>query len=176
MAQRTSTKDNGGKASVPMRAEEGQATMPSAWDPFFPLRGRWNRMFDEFMREMPSFPALAEFPALADWSRGGFPSLDVREQEKVVVVRAEVPGVAAADLDVNLAGKMLTIQGEKKQEKQDGEGDAHRVERYFGSFRRQVMLPCEVDPETVKAEFEDGVLTLTLPKQPGSEAHKIPIR
>ncbi len=178
MAETTPRKDGatGGKGPpAPTRAEGMTPEVARARDPFFPLRGRWNRMFDELMKDFPSFPSLASFPAFSEWGKGGFPSLDMREKDEEILVTAEVPGVAAEELDVRIEGKLLTIRGEKTQETEAKEGEPHRVERVYGSFERQVVLPSPIDAEKVTAVFKDGVLTLHLPKRPEAKARKIQI-
>jgi len=109
------------------------------------------------------------------WMAGGFPSLDVRESNGEIRVEAELPGVEAADLDVKLDGRTLTIQGEKKITRESEEGAPHRIERFFGSFRRDVPLPADVDADSCDAAFRDGVLQVKMKKSPGSEARDVEI-
>jgi HSP20 family protein len=160
----------------PAEAEDAAATPAGSWDRLSPLRGRWNRMLEDFVKDMPSLPSMPEIPGFPEWGKGGFPTIDVHEHDGKVVVKAEVPGVGPENLEVDLAGKTLTIAGEKKEERVHDEGDAHQVERIFGSFRRQVVLPVEVDPESVESSYQDGVLTLTLTKASEQPAKKIEIK
>lgn len=105
-----------------------------------------------------------------------FPSIDVSESGNELMVRAELPGVKAADLDVSLADNALVLAGEKKEQHERKEGNYYHSERRFGSFRREVPLPCAVDPDKVDATFADGVLTVRLQKSPEAQARKIEVK
>ena len=87
-----------------------------------------------------------------------------RETEKEIRVSAELPGVGEQDVDISLNDDVLTIRGEKKFERTDDKENFHFVERSYGTFQRSLRLPFPVDPEQVQASFENGVLTVTLPK------------
>ncbi|MGH8004831.1 MAG: Hsp20/alpha crystallin family protein [Limisphaerales bacterium] len=92
------------------------------------------------------------------------PVVDVTETKDEVVVRAEVPGMVKEDLTVTLQDNVLTLRGEKKQEKEEKDASFHRMERGYGSFVRSFTLPTLVQADKVKAAYKDGVLTVTLPK------------
>ena len=92
------------------------------------------------------------------------PSVDISETDDVFEVRAELPGVAKDDLHVSVKDNLLTLSGEKRQEKADGTQNHRSVERRYGSFQRRFTLPPEVEKDDIKAEFSDGVLTLSIPK------------
>ena len=106
------------------------------------------------------------------------PRVDVTEDEHVVTVVADMPGMDERGIDVSLSGSLLTLTGEKKHESEKRDGDYYRSERAFGAFRRVIQLPCEVDPERVDATFKNGVLTVTLHKSAAAQAqrHKIAIK
>jgi len=124
------------------------------------FRHEMDRLFDSFFRE--PFGWFGERGGMEVW----YPSVDVEDSEKEVTVRAEVPGVAADDINLTIADNTLTISGEKKEESErKGEGFYHR-ERHFGSFERQFALPEGVDTDKIEAKFKKGVLTVTLPKKP----------
>jgi HSP20 family protein len=89
---------------------------------------------------------------------------NVAETDKTVEVTAEVPGVDAKDIDVQLREDVLTIRGEKKAEKDEKQKDYHLVERSYGMFERSFTLPTDVDPARVEASFDKGVLKIVLPK------------
>jgi len=94
------------------------------------------------------------------------PAVDIMENENALVVKADVPDVKFEDIDVHMENGTLTLKGERKFEKQTGEkGGYHRIERSYGSFERSFTLPDTVDAEHVKAEYTQGVLTVTLPKK-----------
>jgi HSP20 family protein len=114
---------------------------------------------------MFSRPALPqangkETMIIADW----VPSVDVSETDGEYQIKAEIPDVKKEDVKVTLEDGVLTIQGQRKQEKEDKGTKYHRVERAYGSFVRSFTLPDLVDEQKVKAEFKDGVLNLQLPK------------
>ena len=100
------------------------------------------------------------------------PRMDVSETDKEIVVSAELPGLADEDIDVSLSLGMLTISGEKKQEKEKKGRNYYHVERSYGSFQRSIPLPAEVDTNQVDAVFKKGVLTVTLPKTGAAQAGK----
>jgi HSP20 family protein len=105
-----------------------------------------------------------------------WPALDVAEQDDAVVVRAEVPGCKAEDIDISVYGNTLTISGEKKEsEEEKGKGYFH-VESAYGSFRRDLTLPAEVDADKVDAVCKNGVLTITMPKAEKSKAIKVKVK
>ncbi len=90
--------------------------------------------------------------------------MDVAETDKEIVIAAELPGVDIKDVDVSLANGVLTIKGEKRSERDEKRSDFHIIERSFGAFERRVAVPEACDPAQVKAQFADGVLTVTVPK------------
>jgi HSP20 family protein len=116
----------------------------------------------------------------SDWgmSEMRFPAVDVEDKGNAIVVKAEVPGIEPNEMDVELHENHLVIRGEKREEKEekDEEKKYYYKERTFGSFYRVVALGQEVDPEKVKAEYKDGVLTVTLEKTETRKARKINIR
>ena len=105
-----------------------------------------------------------------------WPALDIAEQDDALVVRAEVPGCKAEDIDISVYGNMLTISGEKKETKEDKDKGYYHTESVYGSFRREVMLPADVDPAKVEATYKDGILSITLPKAAASKAVKVPVK
>jgi HSP20 family protein len=88
----------------------------------------------------------------------------VAESEKELTVTAELPGLDEKSIEITIAGDMLTLKGEKHEEKEEKERNWHRVERSFGSFQRVIQLPCEVESNKADARFKNGVLTIALPK------------
>ena len=96
--------------------------------------------------------------------------IDVSETDADVTIEAELPGVDEKDIDVTLTDNLLTIKGEKKQEKEEKNKDYHLTERSYGSFSRSMTLPFDADPKKIKAKFDAGVLKITLPKPPEVKA------
>ena len=103
------------------------------------------------------------------------PSIDVSETEDNFEVRAELPGVAKDDLHVSVKDNLLTLSGEKRQEEVDDTKNYRQVERRYGSFQRKFALPREVATDDIKAEYNDGVLTLSIPKPENAKPTEIPI-
>jgi HSP20 family protein len=105
------------------------------------------------------------------------PQLDVTETDKEIKVCAEVPGIESKDLDVKVTDDELTIRGEKRSERESGDGGRYWSERSFGSFERTIPLPTEVEGTKATSEFKNGVLRITLPKREGAKtrSHKIPV-
>jgi HSP20 family protein len=124
------------------------------WKPFQGLE-EWERQFDLFGRPMLRWPVE---------ERGWMPAVDVFEKEDKFVVKAELPGMKEEDIDASVVGDTLTIKGKKEMETEVKEEDYYRCERSYGSFYRSILLPSTVDASKIEANFEDGVLEVTLPK------------
>ena len=105
-----------------------------------------------------------------------WPAIDVADKDDAVVVRAEVPGCKAEDIDISVYGNTLTISGEKKESKEEKEKGYYHMERSCGSFRRDLNLASDVDPDKIKAVCKEGVLTVTLPKTEKAKAVKIKVK
>ncbi len=125
-----------------------------------------DRFFDSFWRGPQH-----DFRALSTWS----PATDVQETDTDLLVHVELPGLSRKDIKVNMENGVLSIQGEKQNASEEKEHRHHVSERTYGRFARSFTLPSEVDAEKIKAGFEDGVLTLTLPKTKASVARAIEI-
>ncbi len=108
--------------------------------------------------------------------RSVVPAFDVSETDDHIIVKADLPGVEPKDLEISIVGSVLTVRGEKKQEKEEKGESFHRIERSYGSFSRSISLPGDVDPDTVDAVYKDGVLKLTIPKTERSKRKKIEVK
>jgi HSP20 family protein len=137
------------------------------WTGMTSFRKEMDRLFDRFLE--PTWP---DMPALGDWE----PKIDVSETKEAVVVKAEIPGVEQKDIALSLQEGVLTIKGEKEEEKEENDKRYHRVERSYGAFARALRLPAAVDASKVTATFKDGVLTVTLPKTAEATGATIPIK
>ena len=140
------------------------------WRPFRELsdfRRQMDRLWDSFFSERP----LARI-----WESEWTPFLDMSEAKDNFVVKAEVPGMDAKDIAISLTGDVLTIKGEKKQEKEEKEEDCHLVERSYGAFSRSVRLPAEVESSKIKASYKNGILKITLPKSEKVKAKEVKIK
>jgi len=130
------------------------------WDPFRELEEMSNRLNRLFERPTLRTGNGKEALTVADW----VPSVDISETDSEYLIKGELPGVKKEDVKVMLQDGVLTIQGERKQEKEEKGKKFHRVERSYGSFVRSFTLPDYVDDAKVKAEFKEGILNLHLPK------------
>jgi HSP20 family protein len=137
------------------------------WDPFrniSTLQEQVNRLFES------NFSHNAD-STLTAWA----PSVDVYETENELVIKADLPEVVEKDLDVRIENNMLSIRGERKFEQKVKEENYLRMERSYGSFSRSFALPNTVDTQAIKAEYADGVLTVTLPKHAESKPKQVKI-
>ena len=143
------------------------------WDPFVELEDvskQLNRIFGRFpARAEP----VRELLATADWA----PSVDITETDTAYLIKGEIPGVNREDVKVNIENGLLSISGERRQEKEEKGKKFHRIERSYGSFMRSFRLPDNIDEAAVKAEFRDGMLNVTLPKttQPRNKAISVTV-
>src|ERR1700685_4451730 len=103
------------------------------------------------------------------------PALDVQESKDNYIFRAELPGLKREEIDVSLQDDTLVISGERKVEKVEEGVEVHQQERYYGKFQRTLTLPEPVAADKVKAEYKDGVLTVTLPKTEAAKPKKIDV-
>src|SRR6266700_513179 len=108
-------------------------------------------------------------------SRPWVPAVDIEETDHELVVKADVPDMNMKDLDVRMENGTLTLRGERKFEAKKTEGGWHRVERSYGTFERAFTVPDTVNPEGVKADYKNGVLTVTLPKKEVAKPRKIKV-
>jgi HSP20 family protein len=135
-------------------------------NPFVAFRREMDKLFDDFFttKSNPALRAMTEFSPFSD--RGALsPQVDLTEEKDRIVVTAELPGMKEKDVELTLKDGVLTIKGEKKSETKEERDNMHVSERRYGSFLRSFRLPKSVDDDSAKAEFKDGVLTVTLPKR-----------
>ncbi len=134
----------------------------------------WAR-FDDLRREMDA--VLGRFGGGAGPGRRGvFPATNLYESGDGYVLTAELPGVSPKDIQVSIEGTTLTIRGERRIERGDGETSAHRLERQSGTFGRAFELPAEIDASKVEAVHRNGVLMLRLPKPPERQPRQISVQ
>ncbi len=138
------------------------------WEPFRGMtsfQDQFNRLFRDVLDR------TSEQSSLTAWA----PAVDIYETEQELVVKADLPDVDPKDLDINVESNILTIRGERKFEKKVNEDNYLRVERSYGSFARSFTLASTVNAEAIKAEYQNGVLTLTLPKREEAKPKKIKV-
>jgi HSP20 family protein len=152
------------KAVVPAGAERAVARADAS--PFAFLQQEIDRLFDGFNSNFPAFATTG----------AALPRMDVGETDKVIEVTAELPGLEAKDVQLNLADNVLSIRGEKKSEREEKQKDYHLVERSFGSFARSVQLPDGVKAEDITAEIAKGVLKVTVKKPAPKQSKQIEIK
>ena len=140
------------------------------WEPFKDLRAsqdRFNRLFNETLSRFFDEGVLG--------SRTWAPPVDIFETDHDVVMKAELPGADPKDVELRVEDGMLYLKGQRKFENEVKEENYHRVERAYGSFTRSFALPSSVVSDKAKAEYKDGVLTLTLPKREEAKPKTIQI-
>jgi HSP20 family protein len=131
---------------------------------FDDLRNRMLRLFEQPF----TLPLFRE-------SVGFVPAVEISETDGKILITAELPGLAPEDVDVELENNVLTLRGEKKEEREETEKDTYVYERNYGSFQRSFSLPTTVQEDQVKAEFKNGILRITLPKTEQAKGKKISI-
>ena len=144
-------------------------TVLTRWEPFrefATLQDRMNRLFRESFNE-------GRDESLTTTSFA--PAVDVFEDEHKVALKIEVPGIEEKDIDVRVENNTLTVHGERKIEKEEKEENYRRVERQYGSFTRTFTLPTTVDTENVSANYDKGVLKITLPKKAEAKPKQIKV-
>lgn len=127
------------------------------------LDSLFNRFFEDWGE---TTPAMGTY----------WPAVDVSEREDDLLVRAELPGMTADNIDIEVQGHSLVLRGEKKEEAEDKGERYHYVERRSGAFQRMIQLPNEVDAEKIDASYKDGVLTITLPKSEAAKPKRIAVK
>lgn len=163
------------ETKVPVRVEPKAAAPMAmeAWRPFESLRREVDRLFEDFTMNPFRLPfrrpmfELEPFWHPESWMT--VPAVDFVERETGYEVTVELPGLDEKNVEVKVAGDVLTIKGEKAEEKQEAKKDFHMRERRFGSFERALRMPEGVDAERIEAHFKKGVLTVMLPKAPEAQ-------
>lgn len=161
-------------SKVPVKNEKSVSGMPQAW-PFESLRREIDRLFDDFNGGFWRSPFRGSLFDVTPFRRGSadltaLPAVDVSETDKAYEINADLPGMDEKNVEVKVANGILTIKGEKRDEKEEKQKDYYMRERSFGSFERSFQVPDNVDGEKIEASFKKGVLSVTLPKK--AEAQK----
>ena len=130
-----------------------------------------SRIFQDSMNRLFAEPSFAG----PNQGRPWVPPVDIQETENELILKADVPELKMKDIDVRLENGTLTIRGERKFEANKNEGGWHRVERGYGSFERAFSIPETVNPESVKADYRNGVLTVTMPKKEMAKPRQIKV-
>ncbi len=143
------------------------------WTPRKDVERFFEGMFEEPFslrnwRGLPSLKKMREFMAIS-------PAVDMYDNEKEIVVKAEVPGMDKKDINISVSNSTLTIKGEMKKEEETKEEDYYYAERSYGSFSRRLELPAKVQESKITANFKDGILEIHLPKAPEAKVKEIKI-
>ena len=159
---------------LPVKTEE-KAPALQAWRPLETLRREVDRLFEDFGRDLWRSPLRRSiFDVEPFWRReftwGAAPAVDIVEKDNAYEVTAELPGLDEKNIEVKLTDGSLSIRGEKKEEKEEKKKDYYLSERRYGSFERRFQVPAGVDRSKIDANFKKGLLTVTLPKTPESQA------
>jgi HSP20 family protein len=155
-----------------------RSMLPTLWGesaaerlPFRALQQEVDKLFNDF---------TSDFPLAGRWNKNGNLAMqvDVAETDKTFEVTAELPGVNEKEIDVSLAGDVLTIKAEKKSDKEEKTKDYHLVERSYGTFERSMRLPFKADPAKIEAKFDKGVLKLVVqkPAEAQTKTQKIEVK
>jgi len=163
-------------ASLPVQRSD-QPVAGGAVSPILQLHREIDRLFDDAFRGF-GFPALAMPRWPAEWPGMLKPAVDIQETDKQYRIALEVPGVEEKDIQITLDNDVMAVRGEKRQEQEKKEGGFHRIERSYGSFQRALNLPGDANQDTIKADFKNGVLTITMDKREASapkQGRSIPI-
>jgi HSP20 family protein len=151
------------------RWRPGRGLVP--WRPFRELE-EMERRFDDMLSWLLLPAVWRRIPTM---EMGWAPAIDVFEKEDKFVVKAELPGITEEDIDVSVVGDTLTIKGERKAESEVKKDDYYYCERSYGSFYRSIAIPSNVDAKKVEANYEDGVLEVSLPKIPEVKPKKVSV-
>ena len=158
---------------IPWSRGRDVAAGRTAEHPLLSFQREMDRLFEDLWRgfDVPGFGRSERVGAMIS------PRIELKEKDNEIVVSAELPGLQEKDVEVSLTENVLSIRGEKKLEKSEKEEDYTYSERSYGAFERRIPIDAEVLGDRVSARFADGVLTVTLPKNPNAKGHsrRIPI-
>lgn len=135
-------------------------------DPLLALRNEFDELISRFWDGNQETLFSKEF----------LPSADLTETENAYEIRMDIPGMQAKDINVQVQGNVVTLSGERKEEKEEKGKTCHRIERHTGSFSRMMTLPSNVNEEEVAAEYTQGVLTVKLPKREDAKAKQVSVK
>jgi HSP20 family protein len=142
--------------------------------PLSSLRQDIDRIFDSFMSGWPRFGRMMDREPFANFPRSRFalsPSVDVSETDGGYEITAELPGIDEKNIEVAIANSMLTLKGEKQEEREEKKKDYHVSERSYGSFQRSFRVPDDVDAGRIDCKFSKGVLKINMPKSAEAKAN-----
>lgn len=147
-------------------AGQNAPTVPTTRDPFTALRDEMNDLISRIWHGN-------------DWGPDGLalnPAMDVSEDENAYELRMDAPGMSADEFDIQIQGNTISVRGSRNEESEEKTKTFHRVERCSGNFSRTITLPCDINEDEVAAQYENGVLALTLPKSETSRVKKVDVK
>jgi HSP20 family protein len=164
-------------SKVPVQSEKSSSRLPQQWEPFERFRREMDRLFEDFSGGLfgrSSFEPMRRTEA----AFRTMPAVDVAETDKAYEIKAELPGLDEKNIEVKVANGVLSIKGEKQEEREEKDKDYYRRERSFGSFERSFRLPDDIEQDKIDATFKNGVLSVVLPKsaEAQKQAKKIEIK
>ena len=155
-------------ATIPVRSKESEHVRPEGM--LTTLREEMDRVFDRLARGFSGVPSIRralDWEPEFRWSsmlEVQIPAVDIAETDKAFRITAELPGMKKEDVDISVSQGRLTIKGEKREEREEKEKGYYLSERRYGTFQRSFQLPSQADADRIEAKFDNGVLTLTVPK------------
>jgi len=147
--------------------EDKEANMPGELGPWRPFR--------EMVSLRDAMDRLFEDSVITPKSAAVMPKIDIKDKKDAIVVRAELPGMVEEEIDVEINEGVMTISGERKEEKEKEEEGYYYKESHSGTFSRSFTLPAEIKEDKAQAEMKDGILTVTIPKIAPKKATKIKV-
>lgn len=168
-----------GDHSVPVKHGEKKSLYAGRHqDPMLQIHRDIDHLFDQFFQGW-GMPRTGGFGHLSDLAGESLlkPKVDLSGADQEYQLTVEIPGVSEKDVSVDISNNVMTIKGEKKLEKEEKEKNYYRIERSYGSFQRVLSLPEDVDQDGIKASFNNGVLTITMPRKalPKGEVKQVEI-
>lgn len=142
------------------------------WRDFGPLTRNFDQFFDSLAPRSSRGPNGEESDFLGTW----YPAVDIFDNEREIVLKAELPGLKKEDIDIHVEDNLLTLRGERKREEEVKEKGYYRSERAYGTFSRSFTLPATVDVKKIGASYKDGVLAVTLPKAEEAKPRQIEVK
>lgn len=153
------------KDIIPQRSSGNVPASQRLFEPLGWLRTEFDRLFDDL--------SLRNFEPSPLWKgRAGLPALEMQESDQEYRLMAELPGMTADDVEIDVSDGLLTISGEKKEQRDEKDKGFMFTERSYGRFERRVQLPASADEDKIEAKFENGVLTITIGKDEKAEKRK----
>lgn len=158
---------------VPIQRSDAKDAQKELTGPLQDFHREINRLFDQSFHDFGFSSFDFDNPFMFTHSTGGMlrPVTDFAASDKEYTVTVEVPGADKDDIRIEVANNVMTIRGEKKQNKEEEKKDFYRQERFYGSFERMLTLPQDADQEDIKATFKQGVLTVTMPRKDMPKSH-----